>query len=911
LTVIILLSTVVAPGPLKASERLQVYPDTLNRPIKRYTIVPAMRPARKTVGLALSGGGANGISQIGVLKAFEEENIPVDFIAGTSIGAIIGGLYSCGYNPAELENIALSLPWEKLVSLDDDSPRSNIYLEQKSIRDRATISIRFNKFKLVIPNSLSSAQTLTRTLDLLALNAPYHTAWAFSDLPVEFRAITTDLISGKRVTLTSGALSEAMRASSTIPILYEPIEREGRKLADGGLVANLPVDELESVHAGYKIAVDTHGRMYTEGEDIEIPWKAADQAMTILTQIQYPKQLEQSDMVIMPDLGSHKATDFSDVRDLLDAGYAKGKLLAGTIRRNIQTTPSRDIAIGRYAKTLHCIPDTPDCREQVRTVSGIVRNATHVKRCLHELLATDLFSEVHAEIDRRAGEVVFIATPLPHIGKIIIRGGPENVLSEQEIDRNFKPLLGAMYTNAVATGTLEQLIRLFRAKGYSMVSIAETGVTDHTLTIRLTSGRISDIVIEQDKHVTKPTPVRREITFDTTRPFRIGNAEKSIDNLYGVGVFNRVSIRAEESMPTGKPQPERVVVRLNEKPSSVLRLGFRYDETSHTQFLLDFRNENLHGSTNSAGGWIKIGEKNNRANIEFSMPRIGSTPLTMFSRLFYDQRDIETRQLTFSENQPEPGTDGSGEYGIQRYGISTAFGTKIQKNGQIVVDMTLQNAQSYPREKIVSPLHTANLNTASFGTQFTFDSRNNSYLPDEGRYTNLRYTFTPKFFNNDNFYWQFVGSHEENIKLAERTTAQLSVIFGMSNAFMPFTEKFFLGGTGNNYSSRFIGLKENDLIGNNIAVAGAQLRYTPPFELIFPASFLLCYNIGNVWELRDQISPDNLIHGVGAGLIWKTPIGPARFTLAKAFASDKDAADNASDLNFAETLLYFSLGHEF
>ena len=313
-----------------------VYPDTLKLPMRRFALRHAMRPARKTVGLALSGGGANALSQIGVLKALDEEGIPVDFIAGTSMGAIIGALYSCGYTPDELEKIAQSLPWQSMISLHHDYTRSNIFLEQQKIRDRASIAIRFDKLKLLIPKSLNSAQPLTRTLDLLVLNAIYKSSDDFSTLPVNFRAVSTDLVSGKRITLTSGSLSEAMRASSTIPILFEPIMRDGYQLVDGGLVANLPVDELEVINAHYKIAVDTHGSMYATGGELDLPWKAADQAMTILTKLQYPAQLAKADIVITPDLGEHKATDFSDIKALVDAGYSKGKVLAGTIKRSIE-----------------------------------------------------------------------------------------------------------------------------------------------------------------------------------------------------------------------------------------------------------------------------------------------------------------------------------------------------------------------------------------------------------------------------------------------------------------------------------------------------------------------------------------------------------------------------------------------
>ncbi|MGC8774059.1 MAG: BamA/TamA family outer membrane protein [Chlorobaculum sp.] len=904
---------VVAMLPLREAQAAVtiVWPDTLATPNHRYEILPAMRPLRKTVGLALSGGGANSIAQIGVLKALEEENVPIDFIAGTSMGALIGGLYSSGYTAAELESLAHSLPWQKLVSLDNEAPRTNTYLEQKSIRDRASIAIRFEKFKLVVPKSLSAAQTLTRTIDLLILNAPYHTGHSFSDLPVGFRAVSTDLLSGRRVTLTSGPLSEAMRASSTIPILNLPIERNGQKLADGGLVANLPVDELDHFDAGYKVAVDTHGRMYTDSSEIDVPWKAADQAMTILTQVQYPQQLEKADMVITPDISNHKATDFSDIREMIAAGYAKGRLLAPVIKRNIQIGPQNDIDIAGFSKSIEGLPNAAAYIEQARTARAIVRSETRVKKILNELLQTGLFTRVHARLDRRSKSVAFVLEPLPRIEKIEVTGGPASAVPEKAIDNAFLPLIGKLYTGEVATGTLEKLIRLYRDKGYSLVGIESASVSGKTLTIQLTSGKIEKVEIEQDRTLTKPLTVRREMAVDSTKAFRYADAEKTFDNLYGTGVFNRVSLSTESPSRQEQKGNGTLLVRLDEKLPSVLRIGVRYDDTSNAQLLLDFRNENLYGTGNSAGGWAKIGQKNNRFNIEFSMPRIGSTPLTMFTRAFFDQRDFETRQLALIGQSGLQATGEARSLGIQRYGITTSFGTRIRKNGRLTADFTVQNAQSYIRDNIDEPFATGNVNLASVGGQFTFDNRDSSFLPSGGRYTNIRYTSTSALLNNADSFWQFSALHEENFSVSSSTTLQLTALAGTSSEEVPLSEKFFLGGTGNSYSYRFIGLKDSDLIGNNIAVAGAMLRYKVPMQLVFPTSFTLSYNIGNVWERRTQMSISKLIQGVGAGLVWDTPIGPAQFTVAKPFAFENEEVKDDAKIDVSETVLYFSLGHDF
>ena len=903
---------VIAFSPLREARAATiVLPDTLATPNHRYEIVPAMRPLRKTVGLAFSGGGANGIAQIGVLKALEEENVPIDCIAGTSMGALVGGLYSSGYTATELESLAFSLPWQKLVSLNNDAPRTNTWLEQKSIRDRASIAIRFEKFKLVVPKSLSAAQTLTRTIDLLILNAPYHAGQSFCDLPVEYRAVTTDLLSGRRVTLTSGPLSEAMRASATIPILFQPIERNGQQLADGGLVANLPVDELEKFNAGYKVAVDTHGRMYTESGEIDVPWKAADQAMTILTQVQYPQQLERADMVITPDIGNHKATDFSDVRELIAAGYAKGRLLAPVIKRNIQLGAEKDADISGYHKSIVGIPDSAGYIEQARTAKAIVRNDTRVKKILNELLETGLFTRVHAEIDKRSRSAAFVLEPLPRIESVEVTGGPASEVPEKEIERIFTPVTGTLYTSTMATRSLEELIRLYRNKGYSLVRIEKVNVTGKKLTVRLFSGRIENVQIEQDRKLTRPLTVRRELAVDSTRVFRYADAEKTIDNLYGTGVFNRVSLSTER--PTGENNDgnSSLLLRLDEKLPTVLRIGVRYDDTSNAQLLLDFRNENLNGTGSSVGGWAKAGSKNNRFNIEFSVPRIGRTPLTMFTRAFFDQRDFETRQLALIGQSGLQATGEPRSLGLQRYGVTTSFGTRIRKNGRLTADFTVQNARSYTRDKIDEPFATGNVNLMSIGGAFTFDNRDSSFLPSGGRYTNIRYNSTSALLNNADSFWQLAALHEENFSIGSAATLQVTALAGTSSNEVPLSEKFFLGGTGNSYSYRFIGLKDSDLIGNNIAVAGAMLRYKFPVQLLFPTSFTLSYNIGNVWERRSGMSIQQLIQGAGAGVVWETPIGPAQFSVAKPFAfENSDVRDNAK-IDFSSTVFYFSLGHDF
>ncbi len=905
-----------APPVARAAESVStIYPDTLTTAVHRFLLRPYMRPARKTVGIALSGGGANALSQIGVLKALEEKGVPVDYIAGTSMGAIIGGLYSAGYTPDELEKISESLPWQSIISVSNGYARSNIFLEQQQIRDRASIAIRFDKLKLLMPKSLSSSQPITSTLDILALNSIY-SAEDFTTLPVNFRAVSTDLVSGRRITLSSGSLSEAMRASSTIPILFEPIVREGYQLVDGGLVANLPVDELDTLHAGYKIAVDTHGSMYANSGEIDLPWKAADQAMGILTKIQYPAQLDKADIIITPDLGNHKATDFSDIRNLVAAGYAKGRLLADTIQRSI-TLKGRDRSlpsVEHYAKSVQFPSDNPFFTEHYRAVQGMVRSSSNLQSTLQELLSTDLFTRVYAELDQRRKKVVFHLDPLPEITAISVTDGPPEAVAPKEIEACFKPLTGRIYTNSEATRALESLVKHYRQKGFSLVSIERITLREGTLAVKLSSGKPDSLDIRRDRNMTGLTAITREIKIERATPLHLDRAEESVNNLYETGAFNRVSISAHPRKSAEGESSSIIRFSLDEKPSSVMRLGLRYDETNDAQFLLDFRNENLGGTTGSIGGWMKTSSKNNLLNLEFSIPRIGPSHLTLSSRIFYDQHLLENRDIVFSKEFFGSRSSYSENYGIQKYGISSAFGTRIQKNGQFMVDMTLQNSQSFSSDNSHGRLSTSNFTMFCLGTQLTLDSRNSAEQASSGSYTNLRYSLTSPVLDIEELFWQTSGIHEENIRLGKQTTLRLSGVFGLSSSSAPLAEKFFLGGPGNGYSKRFIGLKECDLPGNNIASAGVSLNYSPSFAVIFPTTAALHYNLGNAWEKREEISFSSLLHGIGASLMWETPLGPAELTLSKAFALkpvEGNGGTSSSSIRFSDTLLYFSIGHDF
>ena len=211
-------------------------------------------PGRPRIGLVLSGGGARGAAHIGVLKVLEENHVPIDAIAGTSMGAVVGGLYASGLSAADIERIMTSVDWQD--AFRDRPARKDLTfrrkLEDQNFLVKFPLGLKSRKFRL--PRGLVQGQKLTQILRSLTL--PVSQVQRFDDLAIPFRAIATDIVTGERVVLDHGDLTTAMRASLSAPGVFAPVEIDGQLLVDGGLSSNLPVDVAREMGVDVLIVVD-------------------------------------------------------------------------------------------------------------------------------------------------------------------------------------------------------------------------------------------------------------------------------------------------------------------------------------------------------------------------------------------------------------------------------------------------------------------------------------------------------------------------------------------------------------------------------------------------------------------------------------------------------------------------------
>jgi NTE family protein len=277
---------------------------------------------RPRIGLVLGGGGARGAAHIGVLRELENLRIPVDAIAGTSMGAIVGGLYAAGRTPADLEALVESLDWK--YAFQDTTSRKHMTFRRKQDDEAFPMRIEtgLRDGELVLPEGLVSGQKLSWILREQTLQVSGITD--FDRLPTPFRAVASDLETGEAHVMSSGDLVLAMRASMTAPGIFSPKHADGRSLVDGGLTGNVPVHAMREMDVDVIIAVDVEFPLYTP-DQLDSAVSITGQVLTILIRKETLRQLESltdSDILIRPDLGDLGTTEFENITEAVEPGAA-------------------------------------------------------------------------------------------------------------------------------------------------------------------------------------------------------------------------------------------------------------------------------------------------------------------------------------------------------------------------------------------------------------------------------------------------------------------------------------------------------------------------------------------------------------------------------------------------------------
>jgi len=277
----------------------------------------APRP-RPKIGLALEGGGAMGLAHIGVLKWFEEHHIPVDYVAGTSMGGLVGGFYATGMTPDELKTLIDGMDWRKI--LGDRTPYEDLAFRRKEDQRAYPNSLIFGLRRgLTLPAGLNAGHQIGLIIDRVTL--PYGEVPSFDALPVPFRCVATDLVSGKPHVFQDGSLAVALRATMSIPGAFSPVHEGKAVYVDGGLLDNLPTDVVRAMGAEIVIAVHLE-RALVDAKDIQSVFSVLNHSVRVVLNENELRSLAQADAIVSVPLAEYNTVDYAKSAQIMQRGYA-------------------------------------------------------------------------------------------------------------------------------------------------------------------------------------------------------------------------------------------------------------------------------------------------------------------------------------------------------------------------------------------------------------------------------------------------------------------------------------------------------------------------------------------------------------------------------------------------------------
>ncbi len=860
---------------------------------------------RPTICLVLSGGGSRGMAHLGVIKALEKSNIPIDYIVGTSIGGIIGGLYASGYTSAQLESLVDTTDWNYVLSLTQDTDREQLFLSQKVAADRKQLTIRFDGITPILPSGISSGQRLTNFLNQLTLQSLYHPIQSFDDLKIPFRCVSTDLITGKRIIFSSGNLTEALRASTSIPLLFQPLKKDTLELTDGGLLDNIPVSVAQSLGADIIIAVNTVSPL-RNADQLKSPWEITDQIVNIMAQEANRRSLDSATVVITPSLGNFSSTDFSNLEFAIRQGERSAEAMITVIRDSINSkrkhlfvdnSPMANFSFRiRSIKASDLGPDSSYLRELKLSDTSSIPAIRKVLTDIHE---SGSYKEVQAEVNIENGiaDIAFTVEHNPRLLSVSLAGN--SVIDTDLLLTVFESQVGSPIHFHRLRASYEQLLNMYRKDGYSLARITreyfdrESGM----LSIEINEGVIQKIYL-QGKETSRDWVIWRELGFRDGNIFTVDKGKSALSNLYGTNLFDQVL------MDVGYEEGEPVVtIQMDEKPTDVSRLGFRLDNERNLQPTIEFRNENVLGTATEIGASFAGGLRNKRYVTDFQANRILNTYFTFNFDIFYDLRDI----YTYADDPQQTNRNSFsrlriGEYRQILYGFSFKLGRQVERLGIFNLEYRVEadevkftSGTGYIPEQFT---------LQAFRISSVIDSRDRYPFARSGSLTNFSWETATSTFKNvvgDVGYSKIFFSYETNISYSY-FTLHPRLIVGFGDQTLPLTQQFSLGG-----EDLFFGLREYDSRGRQIFLTGFEFRTRFPFQFIWDTYLRIRYDFGSIWPQREDIRIRDFHHGVGATLSLDTPLGPINFGAGRSFYIRRDLRDQP--FTTGPILAYFSLGY--
>ena len=834
---------------------------------------------RPKIGVALSGGGIRGLAQIGVLNALSENNIPVDFIAGSSIGAVIGGAYAAGYSPEELWERVKQIDWTSILS--DKPARQSLFVEQKKDQEKFLLQVRFEGLTPYIPQAITPGQQLASIIADLIMLSPFGYVTKFDSLHIPLRILTTDLTSGEKVLFNHGNLVDAMRASIAIPLLFTPLEYENKLLADGGLVDNIPVADAKTGNVDLVIAIDTTSPLRPK-EELGLPWKMADQVTSIMQVGRNQEMLNEADLVISLEDEKRSSTDTRDLHLLFDVGREKTLENIDAINSLIEarqinrTSKKYFIENIRYEHVdpliiqfiLNCIEGVPPCEI----------SSDEIYRTLEKIYQIGYFKDVRAKIgfNSESTTLIISAQANPVLNGILFTGN--HSVSDSALSAQIESTLHLPINAFKSQKDILSILKQYRKKGYALARVKDClyDSTNGLLTISIDEGYLNDIIITGNVR-TKKHVILRELGIKRGSIFNLHEVKAGIVNIYATGLFETVTFSVDE--PNSRLR--NLVIKIKERPFEVARIGGRYDNERSGIGHLEIAEDNLLGTGTKLVSYLSYGSLDQ----DFGLKMYADRLFRSYTSFTFDVYHNRKQQHTYAGHQQ------IGEYNQETSVINFSVGQHITRVGTVSLEGGLRYVHMQPLSGRV--FQTGDLNLKTLTLRSLTDSRDVYPFPKSGNRHEFFYEYaTGKYKGSDLSFFKVFSSFESWFSFRTKHTVHTRLTWGSSDQTAPFSEQFNLGGQQN-----FLGLRKEEWVGRHLLLGGIDYRFNVPLKLPISTYLSIHYALGAVWKNAVDVKAKNFINSVGVSFSVNSPLGP----ISAAYGWVSDGRDR----------FYFSIGHSF
>ncbi|OGW36189.1 MAG: hypothetical protein A2010_13770 [Nitrospirae bacterium GWD2_57_9] len=835
----------------------------------KVTAPPAGDPFPR-LGLALAGGGARAAASIGVLKVLQQEGIPVAAVAGTSMGAGVGGLLAAGYDPGEIEKIFLDNDWNDIFN--DRPARAFLTQEQKEAGSRHLLEFTFQEGRFVPPYGLTAGQKLMNLLAMKTLAASFESDLDFNRLPVQFRAVATDIETGEAVILDRGMLHEAIRASTAIPLVFQPVEIQGRLLVDGGLVNNLPVEVVRSLGTDVVIAVDSSAKLEKK-ERLASLVEIMSQSISLQVRKESTRQAALADLVITPDTSEFSFTDFPSMKRIIQKGEDAAREALPRIRELMGQKKAGTRETERFRITSLTVKGNGGISEptlrfaMMQALWPREASAADIYKALNEVYQLGYFSDVLLSLQKEGAghRALLTVVENPLITAVTVTGN--TILSDGAILSALNWQVGRPLITARVVEELDRIVASCRSRGYLLARIDRTEVKpDGTLAIALYEGRVDSITLRGHTKTSRYL-IQRETTTRAGQPLNFSAAAYDIQHLHALDYFESLSVDMRKSPQGGLD----LSLRIKEKPANRIRLGLRYDLEDNFTGLTDILVDNV------GGRGVKLFLNSRYGN--YTDFTFGYRSPVVLRRNFLHTVDAFYRNRTYYIYEDQHKVK---ELDITRKGAEVAFGYQWFRFGDTYLRYRFVSDTTTEILGIAPPEETARIGSWAFLS--TVDTRDSSTFPHRGRLYRFSYEkAAPSYGGNVEYAKTFLAG-QEHIPLGSRHTVVLEAAGGLGSGSIPYEEQYGIGGRDYLISMPLLGYERREFTGNDLLVFSAAYRFKLfdyQLSLLKAVYLSLEYNAGNVWDSKEEISLRDLRSGGGIGLHADTIIGPVRFDLAR------------------------------